>query len=296
MTCLQAVSRGNASAPGNGRGVGVGGLSGHLCAQVAESRVKGKVSSLSPCLGHGSGYGSLGMDGHCACVKDREELGDKTERKRTNMDRELPTHQAWHTHSHPLSSEPHFADEETESQRLNTLPGVTQLASGRPNLEIRPQDTTAHIFGDLAPVKTGSLYGVPAPQEYLRPLPPTPKQPRGAGAEDTSARVWAAEQRQPGKNPSCSRTDQNVPLVGEAFGRSLLPKFEKGSWGLRAPLEPQTPSLPAPSPTQRSLGRKTLASRPQPLTSPFLSDLNDPAQETNLHVWFSAATWLCAPP
>lgn len=87
----------------------------------------------------------------------------------------------------------------------------------------RPHDTVAHIFGDFTPVKTSLLYGVAAPQEYLRPLPPTSKQPQGAGADDSSAGVWAGEQRQQGQESQLL-----WPWSGEAFGVSLLPRFEKG--------------------------------------------------------------------
>ncbi|VCW66888.1 unnamed protein product, partial [Gulo gulo] len=50
MTCLQAVNRGNASVPGSGKGVRVRGLSGHLCAQMAESRSMPWPCSDDGCL------------------------------------------------------------------------------------------------------------------------------------------------------------------------------------------------------------------------------------------------------
>lgn len=108
MTCLQAVNRGNASAPGTGRGAGVGGLSGHLCARMAGSRVRGKGVSLGPCLGHGSGCGCLGVRRHCACVRDREELGDKTEQKRANTDLVPPSVEHGVCTLHLIYSEPPF--------------------------------------------------------------------------------------------------------------------------------------------------------------------------------------------
>lgn len=78
MTCLQAVSGGNASAPGSGRGLGLR-LAGTSVpdhwAQGAKAAEVGReesipVTSLSPGLGHGSDYGHLQVDCHYLCAAE----------------------------------------------------------------------------------------------------------------------------------------------------------------------------------------------------------------------------------
>lgn len=195
MTCLQAVSGGNASAPGSGRGLGlrpVGTSVPDRWAQGAKAAEVGReesipVISLSPGLGHSGDCGHLRVDCHYLCAGEppTEKKAGKLN-QRGNARRAPLRHQDCARHSSPAPWRMHTISTSTWgalfAPRLQTrklrvtmvlsLPKVTSSKRGR-----KPGDNGCRRHGlpvslETAPVKTGSFYRVPAPPEDLLPLPP----------------------------------------------------------------------------------------------------------------------------
>lgn len=240
----------------------MGGLSGHLCAWTAGSRVRGKGSLLSPCLGHSG----LGVDRHRARVREpptRKRAGRQHRtKKRANTDRAFPMCRALHM---PLrsSESPFCRGGHGESQWLSALPEVTRLASGGQNTETHRATPWPKSLETCSREDLHIVWGCSRP--YLRPLPLTPKWPPTAGAEDTSAGMWTGERRQQGKESSCYGPGRVTLLVSPS-----CPGLRRDNGGL-APLERQTPSLPPPSPSSAltQQGDSILQTRAYDLLFPF---------------------------
>lgn len=173
----------------------------------------------------------------------------------------------------PSSESPFCRGGHGESRWLSALPEVTRLASGGQNTETRRAAPWPKSLETCSREDPLIVWGCSRP--YLRPLPLTPKWPRAAGAEDTSAGMWTGERRQQGKECSCCGPGRVTLLVSPS-----CPSLRRDDGGL-TPLERQTPSLPPPAPSSALTpqGDSILQTRAYDLLFPFR-----PVQEAEMRM------------